>query len=77
MTIAELRKHPDYKKAVEKVRGYRKGFKFTMNYADIPTAKGNALKVVLHDCVNEKLLESVSFGLALDGTVTDETFVRI
>lgn len=77
MTVTELRKHSEYKKAVEKIKNYRKGFRFTINYANIPKAKANALKIILQDCEKNNLLESVSIGLALDGTMTDETFVKI
>ena len=77
MTVAELRQHPEYKKAVAKIEGYRKGFRFTMNYANIPKAKANALKIILNDCEKSGIIESVSIGLSLEGNVTDETFVKI
>ena len=77
MTIAELRRHEEYKKSMEKVRNYSKGFKFTLNYAKIPIAKANALKVIMGDCIENNLIKSISMGFAIDGTQTSETFVRI
>lgn len=77
MTIAELRQHTDYEKAVRKIKNYSKGFRFTVNYANIPKAKANALKIILADCRNANLIESVSIGLSFDGNPVEETFIRI
>lgn len=76
MTINELRQHNEYQKATEKIKNYSKGFKFTMNYSQIPTAKANALKIIMKDCEENGLIESISMGLDLMGNLTEETFVR-
>ena len=77
MTIQELRNHEEYTLCFNKIRAYPKGFEFTLNYAQIPRAKANALKIVMKDAIEQGLLESVATGVALDGTFTDETFRKI
>jgi hypothetical protein len=77
MTTQELRNTKDYKEAMAKIEAYRKGFKFTIDYTQIPRAKGNALKIILRDAIKSGLLESVQIGLSLEGEQTDETFVRL
>ena len=76
MTTAELREHPEYKSSMDKIKSYRPGFKFTMNYAQIPVAKANALKIILNDACEYGYLESVSMGVDLSGNLCDETFRR-
>lgn len=76
MTISELRQHEEYKKSTEKIKNYSKGFKFTMNYSQIPIAKANALKIIMKDCEENGLIESVSMGLDLMGNLMEETFIR-
>ncbi len=76
MTTKELRAHPEYKVCMDKIIGYHPGFKFAMNYTTIPTAKANALQVVLRDAVEAGYLESVSMGYDLGMNLTDETFRR-
>lgn len=76
MTTKELRAHPEYKVCIDKIIGYTPGFKFTLNYTTIPTAKANALKLILRDAVEEGYLESISMGYDLDMNLTDETFRR-
>ena len=77
MTITELRNHPEYTVCFDKIKSYKKGFTFTLYYEQIPRAKGNALKIVMQDAIKAGLLESVAIGLAIDGTMTDETFRKI
>lgn len=76
MTTKELRAHPEYKVCMDRIIGYRPGFKFTLNWFEIPTAKANALKIVLRDAVEMGYLESVSMGYDLDMNLTDETYKR-
>ena len=76
MTRKELRAHPEYKVCMDKIIAYRPGFKFTLNYATIPTAKANALKVILRDAVEMGYLESLSMSYDLDMNLTDETYKR-
>ena len=77
MTVYELRQTKDYKEAVEKIKRHRKGFEFTLNYAEIPKAKGNALKVITKDCIENGILESIAIGLDIQGNFVDETYRRL
>ena len=77
MTVQEFRKTDDYKEALNKIKGYSKGFEFTLDYSKIPKKKGNALKIIMRDCIEEKIIESVSIGLSLEGEQTEETFRRL
>lgn len=77
MTRNELRNHPEYAQAMNKIRSYRKGFEFTLNYAKIPTPQANALKIIMEDAIEIGLIESIAIGLALDGTFTDETYRKV
>ena len=77
MTVQELRNHEEYAICFRKTKGYKKGFEFTLNYAQIPTPKANALKIVMQDAIDQGYLESISIGLSLEGKQTDETFRRI
>lgn len=77
MTTQELRNHPEYATAMNKIRSYRKGFEFTLNYSAIPTPQANALKVIMADAIEMGLIESIAMGFALDGTFTDETYRKV
>lgn len=77
MTTQELRQTKDYKDAVDKIKKYHKNFKFTLNYSQIPKAKGNALRIITRDMIEEKILESISIGIDLQGNICDETFRRL
>lgn len=76
MTTAELRAHSEYAICMGKIRGYRPGFILFMNYTQIPTAKANALKIILKDACDEGWLESIAFYVNLEGHITGERFVR-
>lgn len=77
MTVQEFRETDGYKEAFDKIKGYPRGFKFTLDYTKIPKAKGNALKIITRDCIKEKIIESVAIGLSLEGEQTEETFRRL
>jgi hypothetical protein len=77
MTKQELRETKDYKEAVDKIKRYSKDFTFTMNFSQIPKAKGNALKIILADMVKEGILQSISIGLTLEGEPIEETYKRL
>ena len=76
MTKTELRAHPEYKSSMDKIKAYHPGFTFRMDWTQIPTAKGNALKIIMKDAIAAGYLESVSFELSLDGTPTAESYRR-
>lgn len=77
MTREEARQHDGYKEAYAKIESYRKGFEFTINFSVIPKAKANGLRLILKDAVNNGLLESIAFGLDINGNIKEETFKRI
>lgn len=77
MTKSELRQSKEYADCINKIKGYPQGFIFTLNYTQMRTGQRNAMRIILHDAINEKLIESISFGVALSGEITDETFKRL
>ena len=77
MTIAEFRQSKDYAEMIEKIKGYPKGFKFTLEYGQIPKSKANALEIVTNDCIKAGILESIGIGLDIQGTCVEETYRRI
>lgn len=80
MTHEELRTQPGYIEAMEKIKRYRPGFRFTINFSRIPTAKANGLRYVLQDACKLGLIKSVSIGLGWDDLGNfgplDETYQR-
>lgn len=77
MTIQEFRQSKDYAEAMNKIKNYSKGFTFTLNYSEIQKEKANALRIIMQDCIKDGIVESVSFGLALNGEQTSETFKKL
>lgn len=77
MTITELRNHEEYQKCLDKVKSYKEGFKFTLNWTQIPKAKANALRQIMTDFIEMGLLESMKFDLNLKGEITSETYRKI
>ena len=77
MTRDELRREPGYIEAHKKIESYKKGFKFTVNYSEMPAPKRRAMEYLLEDCEKEGLIESVAIGVSLELERTDETFVRL
>lgn len=80
MTRQEFREHPEYKKAVDKITNYPKGFKWTMKWYEIPKGKTNALRIVLKDCQKAGLIDCVSVGYGFvedDFDITEEEYIRL
>lgn len=77
MTVNEVRNHKEYKLCIDKIENYPKGFKFTMNWCNIPKAKANALKIVMSDCIKSGLLECTETELSLQGEITAEHYVKL
>ena len=77
MTITELKQSQDYQAAMNKVKGHSKGFRFTLNYDQIPVAKGNALKILMRECCDLGIVESVQMGFDLQGNIVSETYVKL
>lgn len=76
MTISEVRQSREYVKMLDKIKNYSTGFVFELNYASIPRSQANALKIVMKDCIDMGILESVSFDLDFDGNCTYEKFKK-
>lgn len=77
MTEKELRNSQEYKDLVEKIKGYSKGFKFTLPYYKMTQGQKNAIHIIINDCIKERIIDSIAIGLQLDGTMTEETFIRL
>lgn len=69
MTIQELRQSKDYAEAMSKIKKYPKDFTFKLNYSHIPKEKTNALRIIMQDCIDGGIIESVSIGVALNGEI--------
>lgn len=77
MTKAEFRQSKEYREMMDKIKGYTKGFTFTLKYGEIPNAKGNALRIVTEDAIDKGILESIAIGLSLQGEPVEETYRRL
>lgn len=77
MTRSELRTSNEYIDAVEKIRGYHKGFKFTIPFYEMTTGQKNAMRIILNDCEEKGLIKSTSIGINLSLELAEETFERI
>lgn len=77
MSKSEFRKSKEYQEAIDKIKGYPKGFKFTLKYGEISIKKGNALKIVTSDCIKMGILESICIGLDIQGNFVEEEYKRI
>ncbi|MGG6555573.1 UNVERIFIED_CONTAM: hypothetical protein MUK63_06785 [Blautia caecimuris] len=77
MTKKEFRNSQEYKELVEKIKGYSKGFEFTLPYYKMTQGQKNAIQIVVDDCIKKRILDTISIGLRLDGTITEETFIRL
>ena len=77
MNRVEFRESKEYKDAVERIKSYSKGFNFTLPYYKMTKGQKNAMHIIVDDCIKEKIIDSVSFGLDLTGNITEETFIRL
>lgn len=77
MTKEELRKDPEYIKSKEKIVGYKKGFKFKIPFYKMSIGQKNAMNILLNDCIDEQLIDSISFDLDLQGNITEEEYIRL
>lgn len=66
MTKAEFKQSREYAELMNRVKAYTPGFKFTIQYHQIPRAKANALMVLLEDACKAGYLESVAIGAGFD-----------
>lgn len=77
MTIQEVRNHEEYAICFRKIKSYRKGFEFTLDYNRIPTPQANALKIVMRDAIEQGLLENIATDFTLEGAITAERFRKL
>lgn len=77
MTKAEFKESKEYREMIDRIKSYPIGFKFTLKYAEIPKAKGNALEIITRDCIDMGILESISIGLDIHGNFVEEEYKRI
>lgn len=77
MTRQEFINSQEYADMITKVKGYSIGFEFSIPYYKMTPAQKNAMEIVMCDCVESGLIESVAVSFDLDGKVTEEKFKRI
>lgn len=77
MTRQEFINSQEYADMITKVKGYSTGFEFNIPYYKMTSAQRNAMEIVVRDCVESGIIESVAVSLDLDGKVTEEKFKRI
>lgn len=77
MTITELRENEEYRTCMDKIRGYRVGFEFTIPFHRMSVGKANAMRIILKDAHAEGLIDCISFDFDRDGVITEETWRRI
>lgn len=77
MNKAEFLKSDEFNKMLDKVKKYKKGFTFTVPYNKMTEGQKRGMDIFTRYCIDNGLLKSVSFSMALNGEVTDETFCKI
>lgn len=77
MTKPEFRNSTVYKKYMERIKGYSKGYNFTIPYYKMTRPQINAINVILNDAVKAKIIDSMSFGINLEGEMTEATYIRL
>lgn len=77
MNRIEFKESKEYKDAVEKIKSYSKGFAFTIPYYKMTKAQQNAMNIITHDCIKDRIIESISIGVSLEGKITEETFMKL
>lgn len=81
MNKDEFRKTDEYAKAVAKIKGYPKGFGFTIPYYKMTDGQYRAMMVITRDMMDEKVIDSEwigeSFESILGSRMHEEHFKRI
>ncbi len=77
MTKTEFRNSAIYKKYMERIKGYSKGYNFTIPYYKMTRPQINAINVILNDAAKAKIIDSMSFGINLEGEMTEATYIRL
>lgn len=76
-TVTEFKESTEYAESMEKIKGYSKGYTFSLKYEKIPKAKANALIILTKDCIDMGILESISMSFDIAGNLTEETYKRL
>lgn len=76
MTKEQLRKESGYIEAKNKIMSYPQDFKFRVPLYRMSEVKRNTMEILLKDCCDENIIESISFDLDLYGNVTEEEYIR-
>lgn len=77
MKKSEFLQSKEYNDMMGKIRSYSKGFIFTIPFYQMNKAQKNGMNIVLRNAIKEGLIESVSFGLSLEGDITEETYKKL
>ena len=77
MTKTEFRNSAIYKKYMERIKGYSKGYNFTIPYYKMTRPQINAINVILNDAAKAKIIDSMSFVINLEGEMTEATYIRL
>lgn len=72
-----FRKTEEYKKCVEKIKNYRNGFEFDIEYWRMTEPQKNAIGIVLDDCRALGLIKSISIDLSIELEMVEERYRRI
>ena len=77
MNKQEYRASQEYKDCVAKITGYRHGFEFALPWYRMPEPAKRGMEILLGDCVKMGLIESISIGLDITGTIVEERYKRL
>ena len=77
MTRKEFLESKEYKDMMNKIKGYSKGFTFTIPFYKMTQRQKNGMNIVLKNARKEGLIESLSIGLSIDGNVVEEEYRRL
>lgn len=77
MNKNQLKGTKEYQDCISIIRGYSKGFRFTIPYGRMTKEQKGAMYVITNDCISNGIIESVSIGLDISGDIVEETYIRL
>jgi hypothetical protein len=77
MNATEFMQSEEFKRLVQKIEGYSKGFIFTLPIYKMSKAQKNGINIITRHCINSGIIQSISVGLDISGGVTEETYIRL
>lgn len=77
MTRKEFLESKEYKDMMNKIKGYSKGFTFTIPFYKMTQGQKKGMNIVLDNACKEGLIESLSISLSLECNVTEEEYRRL